>query len=44
MVDLKTGDEPIRVSRKESVPVVERGTSRTEGVGGVSNILYRFSD
>lgn len=43
MMDLKTGDEPIRVSRKESVPVVERETSRNEGVGGVSNTLYGFS-
>lgn len=44
MMDLKTGDEPIRVSRKESVPIVEHGTSRTEGVDGVSNTLYGFSD
>lgn len=44
MMDLKTGDEPVRVSRKEFVPVVERGTSGTEGVGGVSNSLYGFSD
>ena len=44
MMDLKTGDEPIRVSRQESVPIVEHGTSRTEGVGGVSNTLYGFSD
>lgn len=38
-MDLKTVDEPVRVSREESAPIVELRTSRTEGIGGLSHML-----
>lgn len=41
-MDLKTVDEPVRVSREESVPIVELRTSRTEGIGGLSHMLWQI--
>lgn len=41
-MDLKTVDEPVRVSREESAPIVELRTSRTEGIGGLSHMLWQI--